>query len=176
MRNKFSPSWISCLDESMGKWISKFSYPGFCCVLHQLWPLGNEYHTIACDMSGILYYVDLTEGRNGLPQGSWLCNDIDVIIWDIRKSWWWKKSISEWRQVILLWKRLHYYFKILNKFIIIFNIVMLSMLTIQVGFSQLYLKKLGRLSNMFFFISKKLILMVLQDTVKFYQQRYYIAF
>ena len=116
------------------------------------------------------------ECRNSLPQGTWLCNDIDVIIWDIRKSWWWKKSISEWRQVILLWKRLHYYFKILNKFIIIFNIVMLSMLTIQVGFSQLYLKKLGRLSNMFFFISKKLILMVLQDTVKFYQQRYYIAF
>ena len=64
MRNKFSPSWISCLDESMSKWVGKFTCPGFCCVPRKPWPLGNEYHTIACGTSGVLYSVEIVEGRD----------------------------------------------------------------------------------------------------------------
>ena len=64
MRFKFSPSWISCLDESMSKWVGKFTCPGFCCVPRKPWPLGNEYHTIACGTSGILYAMELVEGRD----------------------------------------------------------------------------------------------------------------
>ena len=55
MRMKFSPSWISCLDESMSKWVGKYSCPGFCCVPRKPWLLGNEYHTIACGKSGVLF-------------------------------------------------------------------------------------------------------------------------
>ena len=64
MRFKFSPSWISCLDESMSKWVGKFTCPGFCCVPRKPWPLGNEYHTISCGKSGILYAMEMVEGKD----------------------------------------------------------------------------------------------------------------
>jgi len=64
MMRKFSPSWISCLDESMSKWVGKYSCPGFMCVPRKPWPLGNEYHTIACGTSGVLYQVELVEGKD----------------------------------------------------------------------------------------------------------------
>ena len=64
MKLRFSPSWISCLDESMSKWVGKYSCPGFCCVPRKPWPLGNEYHTVACGTSGILYALELVEGKD----------------------------------------------------------------------------------------------------------------
>lgn len=64
MKMKFFPSWISCLDESMSKWVGKYSCPGFMCVPRKPWPLGNEYHTIACGTSGVLYQMELVEGRD----------------------------------------------------------------------------------------------------------------
>ncbi len=62
MVEKFSPSWISCLDESMSKWLGQYTCPGFMCVPRKPWPYGNEYHTIACGESQIIYNVDLVEG------------------------------------------------------------------------------------------------------------------
>ena len=64
MKFKFSPSWISCLDELMSKWVGKFTCPSFCCVQRKPWTLGNEYHTIACVTSDILYAMELVEGRD----------------------------------------------------------------------------------------------------------------
>ena len=64
MRYKFSPSWISCLDESMSKWVGKFTCPGFCCVPCKPWPLRNEYHTISCGKSGILYAMEMVKGKD----------------------------------------------------------------------------------------------------------------
>jgi len=32
MAEKVSPSWISCLDESMSKWLCQWTCPGFMCV------------------------------------------------------------------------------------------------------------------------------------------------
>ena len=64
MRLKFFPSWISYLDESMSKWLEKFTCPGFCCLLRKPWPLGYEYHTIVCGTSVILYAMEIVEGRD----------------------------------------------------------------------------------------------------------------
>ena len=64
MENQFIPSWISCLDESMSKWVNAFTCPGFMFVPRKPWPFGNEFHTIACCSSGILYALELVEGKD----------------------------------------------------------------------------------------------------------------
>ena len=64
MRKIFIPSWVSCLDEYMSIWFNRYTCPGwiFCpCKPH---PFGNEYHTIACGFSGIMYAVELWEGKD----------------------------------------------------------------------------------------------------------------
>jgi len=58
------PSWVSCIDESMSKWVSQYSCPGFMLVPWQPWPCGNEYHTISCGKTEILYQLDLVEGKD----------------------------------------------------------------------------------------------------------------
>ena len=42
----YTPSWLSCLDESMNSWLDKYC-PGFMTVPRKPHPLGNEYHSIA---------------------------------------------------------------------------------------------------------------------------------
>lgn len=64
MERVFTPGWISCLDESMSKWVNKYSCPGFVVVPRKPWPYGNEYHSIACGVSGVMYAVELVEGRD----------------------------------------------------------------------------------------------------------------
>ena len=32
MEKKFTPAWVSCLDESMSKWLNEYTCPGFMCV------------------------------------------------------------------------------------------------------------------------------------------------
>jgi Transposase IS4 len=63
----FSPSWISCLDESMMEWTSKYTCPGFMFVLRKPHPFGNEWHSICCGHSGIMFAVELVEGRDHPP-------------------------------------------------------------------------------------------------------------
>ncbi len=67
-------SWMSCLNESMNSWLSKFC-PGFMCVPCKPHPFGNEYHTIADGDQGkpILFRMKLVE-RKDRPKkadGSW---------------------------------------------------------------------------------------------------------
>ena len=68
MEEVFSAGWISCLDESMSKWVNEYTCPGFMCVPHKRWPLGNEYHTIACGVCGVMYAVELVEGKDKPPE------------------------------------------------------------------------------------------------------------
>jgi hypothetical protein len=63
MENKFSPSWISVVDESMSKWLSEYTCPGWMVVPQKPHPFGNEYHTACCGKSGILWALELVEGR-----------------------------------------------------------------------------------------------------------------
>ena len=64
MRLQFSPPWISCLDESISKWVRKITCPSLCCVLRKYLTLGNEFHTIAYGTSGTLYAMENVEGRD----------------------------------------------------------------------------------------------------------------
>jgi hypothetical protein len=64
MSTTFLPSWVSCLDESMSPWTSRWTCPGWMFVPRKPHPMGNEYHTIACAVSGILYQMEMVEGRD----------------------------------------------------------------------------------------------------------------
>lgn len=72
MTGKFSSSWITCLDESMSPWTNKYTCPGFIIVPRKPWPVGNEYHTICCGTTGILFQLEMVEGkdarRNVIPK------------------------------------------------------------------------------------------------------------
>lgn len=64
MSSVFVPSWVSCLDESMSPWTSRWTCPGWMYVPRKPHPMGNEYHTIACGVNGILYQFELVEGKD----------------------------------------------------------------------------------------------------------------
>jgi hypothetical protein len=64
MTEMFAPSWVSCLDESMSKWTSRWTCPGFMFVPRKPWPMGNEYHSVCCALSGIMFSIELVEGRD----------------------------------------------------------------------------------------------------------------
>ena len=64
MKDNFIPGYMNCLDESMSVWTNKFTCPGFMFVPHKPWPFGNEYHTICCCSLGIMWGIDLVEGKN----------------------------------------------------------------------------------------------------------------
>jgi len=67
-------SWISCLNESMSSWLSKYC-PGFMVVPCKPHPFGNEYHTIANGDGGkaIMFRIKLVEGKDRPKKadGSW---------------------------------------------------------------------------------------------------------
>ena len=64
MNNVFAPGYINCLDESMSLWTNKFTCRGFMFVPRKPWPFGNEYHTVCCCLSGIMWGIDLVEGKD----------------------------------------------------------------------------------------------------------------
>ena len=64
----FSPGFMNCLDESMSIWTNKFTCTGFMFVPRKPWPFGNEYHTICCCSSGIMWGVELVEGKDQPPE------------------------------------------------------------------------------------------------------------
>ena len=60
----FSPGWINCLDESMSVWTNMWTCPGWMFVPRKPHPMGNEYHTLCCGVSGIMYAIELVEGKD----------------------------------------------------------------------------------------------------------------
>ena len=64
MIKQFTPSWVSCLGKSMSTWTNKYSCPGWMFVPQKLWPFGNEYHTVCCSLPGILWQMELVEGKD----------------------------------------------------------------------------------------------------------------
>ncbi len=62
---KYSPSWLSCLDESMSPWTNKYC-PGYMFVPRKPHPFGNEYHTIADGDQGkpIMWRAKVQEGKD----------------------------------------------------------------------------------------------------------------
>ena len=62
--NTFVPSWIACLDESMSIWNSRWTCPGWVFCPRKPHPQGNDYHTICCGETGILFDFEVVEGRD----------------------------------------------------------------------------------------------------------------
>ena len=60
----FSPGWVSCLDESMSVWSNRWTCPGWMFVPRKPHPMGNEYHSVCCGLSGIMYSIELVEGKD----------------------------------------------------------------------------------------------------------------
>ncbi len=72
--SEYSPSWLSCIDESMNVWLNKFC-PGFMSLPCKPHPFGNECHSIADGDKGrfIMWRICLVEGKDRpkLPNGLW---------------------------------------------------------------------------------------------------------
>ena len=64
MVQQFTPSWVSCLDKSMSPWTNKYTCPGWMFVPRKPHPFGNEYHSVCCSMSGIMWGMELVEGKD----------------------------------------------------------------------------------------------------------------
>ena len=89
---QFTPSWVSCLDESMSTWMNKYTCPGWIFMPMKPWPFGNEYHTVCCSLSGILWQLELVEGKdapltiilkfNNQEKNSWIvASSVGVHLW-----------------------------------------------------------------------------------------------
>ena len=48
----------------MSTWTNEYSCPGWMFVPRMPWPFGNEYHTVCCSLSGILWQMELVEGND----------------------------------------------------------------------------------------------------------------
>ena len=67
MTEIFTPSWVSCLDESMSPWNNSWTCPGWMFVPRKPHPFGNEYHSICCAETMIMYGIEIVEGKDTPP-------------------------------------------------------------------------------------------------------------
>jgi hypothetical protein len=63
MADNYSPGHLVCVDESMVVWAGD-SAPGWMVVSRKPHPIGNEYHTIACATTKIIFHAELVEGKD----------------------------------------------------------------------------------------------------------------
>jgi hypothetical protein len=64
MQDRYIPSWVSCLDESMSIWNMRWTCPGYVFCPRKPHPVGNEYHTIADGLTTILYAAEIVMGKD----------------------------------------------------------------------------------------------------------------
>ena len=64
MANVFLAGWILCLDESMSIWYNRWTCPGWVFCPRKPHPFGNEWHTACCALTGILFVIELVEGKD----------------------------------------------------------------------------------------------------------------
>lgn len=60
----FIPSWISTLDESVSAWFNRWTCPGWMFIPQKPHPFGNEYHTLCDGVWGVLYHLEIMEGKD----------------------------------------------------------------------------------------------------------------
>ena len=70
MAEQFTPSWVSCLDESMSPRTNKYTYPEWMFVPRKPHPFSNEYHSVCCSTLGTMWGMELVEGKMLLVQWS----------------------------------------------------------------------------------------------------------
>jgi hypothetical protein len=59
---------VDVLDESMSVWTNMWTCPGWMFVPWKPHPMGNKYHSICCGVSGIMYAIELVQGKDRPPQ------------------------------------------------------------------------------------------------------------
>ena len=57
-------SWVACLDESMSLWTNMFTCPRFVLCPRKPLDIGNEYHTIGCGLTSIIFFSEIVEGKD----------------------------------------------------------------------------------------------------------------
>ena len=62
MMTTFLCSWILFLGGSMIVWLNNYNCTGWMVFPQNLHLFGNEWHTILCDLCGIILHRDLVEG------------------------------------------------------------------------------------------------------------------
>ena len=85
MQQNFTPAYVNCLDESMSVWTNKFMCPGFMFVPRKPWPFRNEYHSMCCCTSGIMWGIEMVEGKDhpqqlGHPQHDNLGSTVGLLL------------------------------------------------------------------------------------------------
>ena len=60
----FISSWISCLDETMSIWHNRWTCPGWVFCPRKPHPFGNEYHSVCCAVTGIMWGIELVTGKD----------------------------------------------------------------------------------------------------------------
>ena len=68
MTEIFFSGWVTCLDESMSIWENMYTCPGWMYVPRKPHTKGNEWHTICCGLCGILFFMEIVEGKDRPPQ------------------------------------------------------------------------------------------------------------
>ena len=68
MNEVLFPSWLVTLDESMVVFTNPFS-PGWINIKRKPHPFENEYHTIADTETGIIFFIEIVEGRDAPKEG-----------------------------------------------------------------------------------------------------------
>ena len=68
MTTIFKCGWIACLDESMVVWMNRWTCPGWMVVPRKPHPMGNEVHSICCGLCGIMFGIELVEGKDEPPE------------------------------------------------------------------------------------------------------------
>ncbi len=67
MEEYFNPSWLNCLDELMVSFLNEHC-PNWVCIKRKPHPFGNEYHTIVCCLSKIIFRMELVETEKDRPK------------------------------------------------------------------------------------------------------------
>lgn len=60
----YRAAWISVVDESMSIWFTRWTCPGWMFVPRKPHPFGNEYHVNNCGIWGVMYFIELVEGKD----------------------------------------------------------------------------------------------------------------
>ena len=60
----FEAGWATCLDESTPFWTNIYTSPGFVWINCKPWLYRNKYQIIFCCISGILFGLEIVEGKD----------------------------------------------------------------------------------------------------------------
>jgi hypothetical protein len=63
----FSAAWALCLDELMSIWFNQWTCPRLVFCPRKPHRFGNEYHTACCGLSGIMFSMEMVEGKDHPP-------------------------------------------------------------------------------------------------------------